>query len=62
MLTVSFAAGCNDGVDNDGDGLTDSAQDTGCVDANDGWETDVAQACDDGIDNDLDAPSTIPVI
>lgn len=30
---------CNDGIDNDGDGLVDHEQDPGCSDVNDQWET-----------------------
>ena len=53
------AAACDDGIDNDGDGLTDLA-DPGCTDASDDDEFNVvtppppAAACDDGIDNDGD--------
>jgi cysteine-rich repeat protein len=43
---------CNDGIDNDGDGLTDGA-DPGCDGITDGDEHG-AGACDDGIDNDDD--------
>ncbi len=46
---------CSDGVDNDADGLTDFPSDTGCSDASDTTETDLAMPCDDGIDNDGDA-------
>jgi len=46
---------CNDGIDNDGDGLTDFAGgDPGCSDANDASEKTASLPCDDGIDNDLD--------
>ena len=44
-------AACEDGLDNDGDGLAD-ASDPGCRDAN--WTTE-SPGCNDGIDNDLDA-------
>lgn len=56
---------CSDGVDNDNDGATDSA-DPGCTDANDNDETNTSgggggggggggfPACSDGIDNDGD--------
>ncbi len=53
------AAACDDGIDNDGDGLTDLS-DPGCVDAADNDEfNDVTPppappACSDGIDNDGD--------
>jgi hypothetical protein len=53
-LRVS-ATQCNDGQDNDGDGLTDFAGgDPGCTDAADLLETDLSLPCDDGQDNDLD--------
>ena len=54
---------CNDGVDNDGDGLVDDANDPGCVNAQDGSEgpaaddndtPEQAEACRDGRDNDGD--------
>jgi hypothetical protein len=44
---------CEDGVDNDGDGLADLA-DPGCVDALDESERSLALVCDDGADNDGD--------
>ena len=53
-------AACNDGIDNDGDGLTDLA-DPGCVDSADNDEFNEAApepaplaACEDGLDNDGD--------
>lgn len=51
----SVAAGraCGDGLDDDGDGAVD-LQDPGCVDAQDGFETDARVACDDGFDSDGD--------
>ena len=45
-------AQCDDGVDNDGDGLTDTA-DPGCTDATDSSERGTT-VCDDGLDNDGD--------
>lgn len=44
---------CNDGIDNDGDGLVDYPNDPGCESAIDPDETDIP-ACSDGIDNDGD--------
>jgi YVTN family beta-propeller protein len=41
---------CNDGIDNDGDGVTDLA-DPGCKDA--GWNIENPQ-CNDGVNNDSD--------
>ncbi len=58
------AAQCSDGIDNDGDGLTDFPADPGCADANDNDEFNaspppVAQ-CSDGIDNDGDGLTDFP--
>jgi hypothetical protein len=53
---------CNDGIDNDGDGLIDFPADPGCTDANDDDEFNappVAQ-CADGIDNDGDGLIDFP--
>ncbi len=44
---------CSDGLDNEGDGLTDFPSDPGCDAANDFSETGTAP-CDDGADNDGD--------
>ena len=43
---------CDDGVDNDGDGLTDYGADPGCATPQQDTEN---PACDDGADNDADA-------
>jgi hypothetical protein len=45
---------CDDGLDNDGDGLIDHAADPGCDDALDGSERSPSLICDDGLDNDGD--------
>jgi subtilisin family serine protease len=45
---------CDDGIDNDGDGLTDHAADPGCDDALDGSERSPSLECDNGIDDDAD--------
>jgi len=50
---------CLDGIDNDGDTLTDFPLDPGCTDANDVSELGTTQ-CDDGIDNDLDSFTDFP--
>ncbi len=49
------AAQCNDGIDNDGDGLVDM-DDPGCTDVNDNDEYNAPPAtqCNDGVDNDGD--------
>jgi hypothetical protein len=46
-------ADCEDGFDNDGDGLADAA-DPGCADASDLSERTPLVQCDDGVDNDGD--------
>ena len=53
QLSITWA--CNDGIDNDGDGLTDG-DDHGCDDARDASEADpeVTSLCGDGKDNDGD--------
>jgi hypothetical protein len=43
--------GCSDGLDNDGDGVTDYPDDPGCNDGNDPSEE---PSCSDGLDNDGD--------
>jgi uncharacterized repeat protein (TIGR01451 family) len=52
-------AACNDGLDNDGDGLTDFPDDPGCLSALDLDEADTPQ-CADGIDNDMDGDIDFP--
>ncbi len=47
-------SGCNDGRDDDGDGLVDFGADPGCASPNDTSERDAALVCDDGVDNDGD--------
>ncbi len=42
---------CSDGLDNDGDGLTDFPDDPGCLDHSSAIES---PQCDDGVDNDGD--------
>ena len=53
---------CSDGVDNDGDGLTDHPDDRGCADASDDSEKDETGAypCDDAVDNDADTLTDYP--
>jgi len=54
-INVIQQTACSDGVDNDGDGLTD-LNDPGCANPGDNDETDPVNppACSDGIDNDSD--------
>ncbi|RIL07979.1 MAG: hypothetical protein DCC71_01255 [Proteobacteria bacterium] len=51
---TSDAPACNNGDDDDGDGLGDYPADPGCVSGDDPSEKDASLACDDGIDNDGD--------
>ncbi len=51
------APDCDDGLDNDGDGLADFPDDPGCEDATDLSERSLLLACDDGADNDNDGGS-----
>jgi endonuclease YncB( thermonuclease family) len=51
---------CNDGVDNDGDGLTDYPYDTGCSSTSDTSERTPLYACDNGTDNDSDGKVDYP--
>src|SRR3989338_9135567 len=49
-------AACEDGFDNDGDGLVDYGQDPGCTSFgdNDEYNAPGPKACEDGLDNDGD--------
>jgi len=51
---------CGDGIDNDGDTLTDLLDDPGCDSADDSSEQSPVLACDDGHDNDGDGASDFP--
>lgn len=56
---------CNDGADNDGDGLTDFPEEPGCANENDTNETDSCPGsgcpqCSDGLDNDGDGAEDWP--
>ena len=57
--SLSFPA-CDDGLDNDGDGLVDYPDDGGCASINDESETDPLRLCDDGLDNDGDGKVDYP--
>jgi hypothetical protein len=51
---------CADGIDNDGDGLIDVANDPGCTSATDSSERDSDLPCDDGFDNDRSGAIDFP--
>ena len=53
ILAITAGRACDDGTDDDGDGLVDLA-DPGCQDAFDAFETNALVACDDGFDSDGD--------
>jgi hypothetical protein len=55
---VTQVSQCQDGIDNDGDGLTDFPADPGCSAPGDGDETD--PECSDGVDNDGDLDTDWP--
>jgi len=54
ILGVINTPTCSDGLDDDGDGLTDFPADPGCSAADDDDERDAALVCDNGIDEDGD--------
>jgi len=56
---VAVIPDCANGVDDDGDGLTD-LEDPGCLDAGDPSEKTPNLACDDGADNDGDGLVDFP--
>jgi hypothetical protein len=56
-LDVIVTPGCNDGADNDGDGLVDFPADPGCRKAGDDTEQ---LDCQDGVDNDGDGAIDFP--
>jgi arylsulfatase A-like enzyme len=53
-LPILPAPGCNDGIDNDGDGFTDDGADPGCTGLSDTSEWDAGLPCDNGLDDDGD--------
>lgn len=53
---AGFEIACANSIDDDGDGLIDTA-DPGCLNASDDSERDASRPCDDGVDNDGDARS-----
>lgn len=53
ILDVVSVAACEDGSDQDGDGLVD-LDDPGCEGSSDAFETDASLACDNGFDDDGD--------
>jgi hypothetical protein len=56
---IEFVPICSNGLDDDADGLTDTA-DPGCASASDTSEKESTLVCDDGIDNDADGLTDFP--
>jgi len=54
ILSVIDQPDCDDGLDEDGDGLVDFPDDPGCDDAFDSSEWSAALVCDNGLDDDGD--------
>lgn len=60
LLAVVDQPDCDDGLDDDGDGLIDFPEDPGCAFANDPSEKTSAFECDNGIDDDGDLAIDFP--
>lgn len=60
ILAVTDRRDCDDGLDDDGDGLVDFPDDPGCTDARDASERSVAYQCDNGLDDDGDLAIDFP--
>jgi len=60
ILAVTTRPACNDGIDDDGDGLVDFPNDPGCASADDLDERSPLLVCDDGVDNDGDGLIDFP--
>lgn len=54
LLAVIDRPDCDDGIDEDGDGLIDYPDDPGCSSPGDESELDLTLVCDNGLDDDLD--------
>lgn len=54
LLAVIDQPDCDDGLDDDGDGLTDYPADPGCTGPTDESEREASLACDNGLDDDGD--------
>jgi hypothetical protein len=54
ILAVIDQPDCDDGLDDDGDGLIDFPADPGCSSLTDSDERNLALACDNGLDDDTD--------
>lgn len=59
ILAVIEQPTCDDGLDEDGDGLTDYPADPGCTSPSDSDEREATLTCDNGIDDDGDGLSDL---
>ena len=60
ILAIIDQPDCDDGLDDDGDGLTDYPDDPGCIDEFDTDERGASFECDNGIDDDTDGFTDFP--
>lgn len=60
ILDVIDQPDCDDGIDEDADGLVDYPEDPGCTDPSDDDEQDKTLVCDNGLDDDLDGLFDFP--
>lgn len=60
ILAVVDRPDCNDGLDEDGDGLIDYPADPGCASALDTSERSIGLVCDNGLDDDGDGEIDFP--
>jgi cysteine-rich repeat protein len=60
-LEPGYEDACNNGLDDDGDGLTDWPADPGCSSASDTSEHSATLPCDDGVDTDGDGRIDFPM-
>ncbi len=60
LLAVVDRPDCDDGLDEDGDGLVDFPEDPGCTSASDASERSASWVCDNGLDDDGDGLTDFP--
>ena len=60
ILSITTQPACDDGIEDDGDGLVDFPADPGCASATDLDERSPLLVCDDGADNDGDGLKDYP--
>lgn len=60
LYIAAIPRSCNDGLDNDGDGLSDFPDDPGCTSLDDRFEIAASLPCDDARDQDGDGLTDFP--